>query len=370
MPAHALRRLLFGGTVLFLAACGSGTAPDAPATGSNAPAAAQTVAMTIGDYFVGSKTTNFVAGVPYHLVVKNTGKAHHDFLIMHPMAPSTASLDTVYKQALVYIYNIGPDETKTLDYTFAHTAPAGMLEFACHYGGHYEAGMHQPIVVTAPAGQADSPYPNNAVPTADAAAGTAAGACVPPVTLTIGAAGIRPATVSIKKGETLSIANGTAGNNTLTTTPDAGIRFTVVNKGETEKVAFTKPGTFALSSQESPRNIATVTVSADAGVTCGAAPVASIAFNADFTRAAADRYFFIPTAATIVTGQSVAFSNLTDQDLTFTALPALAQGNIQIDKNEAQSVTFGDNGTFTLSCLQFPNQKVVITVNDPPGAGN
>jgi len=40
-----------------------------------------------------------------------------------------------------------PGATKSFDYTFNETAPAGTLEFACHIPGHYEAGMNLPITV-------------------------------------------------------------------------------------------------------------------------------------------------------------------------------------------------------------------------------
>ena len=70
------------------------------------------------------------------------------------MTTETMIMDDVYKHALSYIYNIAPDQTKTLDVVFDHTAPAGMLELSCHYGGHWEAGMHQPITVSAAPGSA------------------------------------------------------------------------------------------------------------------------------------------------------------------------------------------------------------------------
>lgn len=83
----------------------------------------QTVKITIGDFLVRSPQTTFVTGTRYHFVVTNQGQHHHDFLIMHPMNTETMVMDEVYQRALAYIYNIAPGESKTLDFTFDHTAP-------------------------------------------------------------------------------------------------------------------------------------------------------------------------------------------------------------------------------------------------------
>ena len=146
---------LFCLLVLF-AACGS--APPATTT-TGTTSQEQTVKIPIGDFYVHSPQTTFLTGVQYHFVVTNEGKHHHDFLIMHPMLTETMIMDQVYQNSLSYIYNIAPGETKTLDFTFDHTAPAGMLDFDCHYGGHFEAGMHQDIVVKAQSGASVTPLP-------------------------------------------------------------------------------------------------------------------------------------------------------------------------------------------------------------------
>ena len=286
---------------------------------------------------------------------------------MHPMTTETMIMDDVYKHSLSYIYNIAPGQTKTLDFVFDHTAPAGMLEFSCHYGGHWEAGMHQPITVNAAQGATVTAYPNNAIPLdADAASSAAVtnGKCDPTASVKIGSNGAyEQKSISLKKGDTLTIINTTQQSFTLTTKPDAGIRFTTVDPGETEYVPFPNAGTFTLSSQEHPEGTLQVQVASTAGATCGFAPVATVNFDANYTNPQ-NQYFFIPTSVTMKEGQSITLSNLADYDLTFESNPDANLGDITLDRNEHQLLFFGDNGTYTILCKQFPNEKLTVVVQD------
>ena len=364
-----IRIYLFGCLILFsllLSACG-----DSPSSNTNST---QTINIPTGDFYIHSPQTTFVTGVHYHFVVKNEGQHHHDFLIMHPMTTETTVMDDVYKQSLSYIYNIAPGETKTLDFTFDHTAPSGMLEFSCHYGGHWEAGMHQAIVVNAAQGASVSAYPNNGIPananTSPSGTGTASGPCDAPVSVTIGTGGTyNQSSVSLKKGDTLTIVNQSQDSFTITTQPDAGIRFTTVDPGETEYVPFPNAGTFTLSSQEHPDAKLTVQVAATAGTTCGFTPVATVSFDANYTNPD-NQYFFIPTTVTIKEGQRITLSNLADYDLTFTSTPDANLGNITLDRNEHQDLPFAESGTYVISCKQFPNQKFTVTVQNSGGDNN
>jgi plastocyanin len=297
--------------------------------------------------------------------VTNQGTHHHDFLIMHPEQTQMLTMDQVYSQALTYLYNIAPGQTKTLTYTFHHTAPSGLLQFACHYGGHYEAGMWQPIVIVSPPGQAVAPYPNNAIPAAaQQGSADAKGPCDPAVTVSLVNDAYDPTSVKLNKGDTLLIQNKTTNSFTLTTTPNAGIPFTVVDPGELQPVPFPDAGTFTVSSQEHPQAKLMVQVAATAGLTCGYTPVATVSFDANYTNASASQYFFIPTTVTITEGQSITLSNLSDQDLTFTSQPDAGLGNVKIDKNEHQTLFFANNGTYVITCTQFPNEHVTIVVKD------
>jgi len=126
--------------IFTLAACGGSAA--APASGKKVD-----VQVTLTDFKIDSSLTTFTTGVPYHFVVVNKGTVNHQFLIMPPISnPTTQQIDSL-KQAGSAGNGIAPGATATVDYTFTKPAPAGTLEFACHLPGHYEAGMHTPIVV-------------------------------------------------------------------------------------------------------------------------------------------------------------------------------------------------------------------------------
>ena len=56
-------------------------------------------------------------------------------------------MDAMDKMALAKAENIAPNQTVTLEYTFALRAGESHLEFACYYPGHYEAGMRQDVMV-------------------------------------------------------------------------------------------------------------------------------------------------------------------------------------------------------------------------------
>jgi len=122
-----------------LAACGGSAA--APA--SNKPVEVQ---VTLSDFKIESSLTTFSTGVPYHFIVTNKGSVAHEFEIMPP-ATDPLSPEQVSKMTLAGIPTVQPGATQTLDYTFTQPASTGKLEFACHLPGHYDAGMHTPIVV-------------------------------------------------------------------------------------------------------------------------------------------------------------------------------------------------------------------------------
>jgi uncharacterized cupredoxin-like copper-binding protein len=127
--------------VAVLAACGGG--------GGAASGSPVQVQVTLTDFKIDSSLTTFSVGVPYHFVVTNKGAVAHEFVIMPPEQGTQGSETQLPSTALAGILgkDLTPGATKTLDYTFTKAAPAGSLEFACHLPGHYEAGMHTPIVV-------------------------------------------------------------------------------------------------------------------------------------------------------------------------------------------------------------------------------
>jgi uncharacterized cupredoxin-like copper-binding protein len=337
-----------------LAACGGGTQP----------VGAQTVTIDEGDSFIHASQTSFTTGVPYHFVVTNNGTFTHDLLIMHPMNTVLMVMDDVYAHALASIEEIAPGQTSTLAFVFTHTAPVGMLELSDHYAGQYQNGMHEGIVVTAASGSTATPYPNNGIPASAAISSIPSnhGPCDPVVTVTIGANGAyEQQSVSIKQGDTLTIVNTTQQSFTLTTQPNADIRYTIVDPGETEHVPFPLAGTFLLSSLEHPSDTLTVHVSNSPGVTCGFIPSATVSFTAD----ASNHYFVTPTSVTINEGQSIILSNLTSlSDLKFASQPDAGLGNPELDANEHQFLLFADDGTYTISCVNFPAIQFTVHVLD------
>lgn len=119
-----------------------------------------------------------------------------------------------------------------------------------------------------------------------------------------------------------------------------------------------------MSSQEHPNNTLKVHVASTPGMTCGYTPVATISFDASYTGNQA-QYFFTPSTVTIKEGQSIVLSNLTDQNkMTYTSKPDADLGNIVLDANENQILIFGDDGTYTITCAQFPQERFTVVVLD------
>jgi uncharacterized cupredoxin-like copper-binding protein len=89
--------------------------------------------------------TTFKAGQPYVFAIGNAGEMVHEFIIEPPGADEKDVLKSSDGKA-AKAEGIAPGTTKELAWTF--TEP-GNFEFACHRPGHYEAGMHVAITVTA-----------------------------------------------------------------------------------------------------------------------------------------------------------------------------------------------------------------------------
>lgn len=128
-------------SILLLSACGPSTNPDGSVN----------VEVTLTDFGIDSSLDTFEVGVPYHFIITNEGAVNHELMIMQPMMPDMMdmTMDEMDAMALAYVEEdeLTPGATRTLDYTFTESAPAGSLEFGCHIEGHYEAGMVLPITV-------------------------------------------------------------------------------------------------------------------------------------------------------------------------------------------------------------------------------
>jgi plastocyanin len=353
---------------LILTACGGTSSTTAPTptsqttkpasqTMTGMPMQMQTVKVTIGDFYIHSAVTTFTTGTAYQFLITNVGMHYHNFLLMHPIKAIMTPEDA-YRQALTSVFNIAPNQTKSMNFTFDHTAPPGMLEFSCHYGGHYEAGMNQPIVVNAAPGTPPSPYPNNAIP--PYAVSQAGGSCDPAVTIKSDNNTYTPASVSLKMGEALMITH-TGSQYTPTMSPQAGETMLIGGPKDTTSLTFNYPGIFTLSSKEHPEAKAAILVSQTAGSTCGITPVTTVYFSTSYTPSK-NGHFFTPAQVTIKKGQSMKLSNLVDQDFTFVSTPDVGLGTIQIGHYDDKNLLFTATGTYTISCEQFPDKKFTVTI--------
>lgn len=338
---------------LVLAACGGVPPTTAMTPASTGP---QKIKVTIGEFYIHASQTTFITGTKYQFVVTNGGTHYHNFLIMRPMETMAMTVPDLLRQSLGNLRNIAPNETRTLNFTFDHIAPAGTLEFSCHYGGHYEMGMHQAIVVNTPAGASVSPYPNNT----NSHTSTNTDLCDPVTTTTIANGVYTPANISLKAGDTLMITNPDSQSYTPMFSQYSRQIVTIGSPNNTKYVYIPFPGTFTLSSKEHPEAKATISVSKAAGNTCGMTPTA-VSFDANYSDPK-NRYSFTSAQVSIKKGQRIRLSNLIDQDLTFSITPDIGLGKILITKDWSQDLEFMTKGTYTISSAQFPNEQITVNV--------
>ncbi len=142
-PRQLLAALVLAIFLGVAAGCGYDTG-----TSSAGLSGAPTVQVTLTDFAIRSSITTFQMGTTYHFVVTNAGHTDHEWMIAPPMM-SDMPMEQMHQMALMHINMVHPSQTETMDYTF-HQMPMtqqGNLEMACHFTGHYEAGMKLPIAV-------------------------------------------------------------------------------------------------------------------------------------------------------------------------------------------------------------------------------
>ena len=142
MTTRTKRSTLLLASLLILSTALAACAPSSGGSGK-----ATDVKVTLTDFKVESSLTTFSVGVPYHFTIVNTGSVAHELVIMPPADPASAQAALAKAVLNVGASDLQAGATKTVDYTFTTAAPDGTLEMACHITGHYEAGMHLPIVV-------------------------------------------------------------------------------------------------------------------------------------------------------------------------------------------------------------------------------
>ncbi|HKS98013.1 MAG TPA: hypothetical protein VJT31_00660 [Rugosimonospora sp.] len=193
------------------------------------------------------------------------------------------------------------------------------------------------------------------------------GNCAAPVKTTISesvmggkdAYTFKPAKVTVKKGGYLSITNKSDEVHQLVTTTDSGISNDIVDKKETQLLAFPTAGTFKLqSSNAAHRAVLSVTVSdEDSGCT---APNDTI--NLTEKTGMPDVYSASPKTLTIQGGEMVNVVNKTDEDHSLKCTPDAGIGTVKVFKTESQVLMFAKDGKFTCASVQHPGAKVTITV--------
>ena len=122
-----------------LSACGG----DSGTSNTTAP---QKVRIVMGEMYFKPAITTFKVGQHYKLELVNEGAIIHEFVIA-PVRKASQTREDLDNLSLFHADQISAGQSMTVDFTFKQPAPSGTLEFECSYPGHYEAGMHTPIVV-------------------------------------------------------------------------------------------------------------------------------------------------------------------------------------------------------------------------------
>jgi uncharacterized cupredoxin-like copper-binding protein len=132
-----------------LAASGAATARDVGGPAA-AGEAARTVEVSALDAMAFEPTTIALsAGETVKFVVTNMGETAHEFTLgdaamQHEHAEAMAQMPGGMPHDLPNSIRLQPGETKELTWRFGD---AGVLEYACHEPGHYDAGMLGQITV-------------------------------------------------------------------------------------------------------------------------------------------------------------------------------------------------------------------------------
>ena len=153
-------------TMFLASACGAPTqaatqAPTQPAatpqpptvqsnpTEAGAVGTGTQVDITLADNTINASLTTFQVGVPYTLVITNSGRRAHNFNINPPVSVA-GSLNAALDSALLIVEQeqLSAGASVTVEYTFPESAAGQTLEFSCLIRQHYEDEMFLPITVT------------------------------------------------------------------------------------------------------------------------------------------------------------------------------------------------------------------------------
>lgn len=174
-----------------------------------------------------------------------------------------------------------------------------------------------------------------------------------------GAYAFSPSKLTVQRGGFLAITNKSAAVHTLTTSPDAGIVTSVLDKKERQVIQFPDAGRFTVESADAARRaVLRLTVSGDSG--CGAPkPTLTI------TGAAAGHYTFTPKALTVAATANFAVENKSNvaQTVLCDPDPGGNGDNSKLDQGETQLLAIDKPGRYACFSLQHSNAKVTITVS-------
>jgi uncharacterized cupredoxin-like copper-binding protein len=140
--AHFTLISMFALLLLLLAACGKSSIRIVHTSPRQA-------LISESDFHISSSVTMFTPGVPYHFVVQNKGHVEHELMLMPANMDMTngMAMHRMDQMALLEVAHLAPGQTKTLDYTFPDSTIGEHLQLACHYPGHYQAGMSLNVMV-------------------------------------------------------------------------------------------------------------------------------------------------------------------------------------------------------------------------------
>ncbi len=147
MKHHAFPFLALSLLTLVLVACGGSEPTTTTTSAGNGTSTPQEVRVVMGEMYFKPTLTTFKVGQPYKFVLVNEGKEPHEFTIAPPRKAGQDEKDED-AASLLDVDQLAGGQSRTLDvFTFKKPAPAGTLEIECSYPGHYEGGMHTPIIV-------------------------------------------------------------------------------------------------------------------------------------------------------------------------------------------------------------------------------
>ncbi|MFB9235551.1 hypothetical protein ACFFWC_08370 [Plantactinospora siamensis] len=164
-----------------------------------------------------------------------------------------------------------------------------------------------------------------------------------------------PPSLRIQRGGFLAITNRSDEVHALTTTPDAGIVSSVLDRKERQVIQFPRSGTFTVRSADAThRATLRVAVAGESG--CGA-PKPRVTIT--------DGYAFTPKTLSIRAAENFAVVNEsgTAHTVTCTPDPGGNRDNSRLDRGETQLLAIDEPGRYVCGSVQHSRARVTITVD-------